>query len=119
VIHHSTGKAMTTQQFAKTHTFAEKLGYPSRATTFGGSPNDYLYYCPNILEANVCRYMINNIAFLKLEARLSVMPFEDFFGLPRLHTLEGRHTFFCVALALRILRRLIYALFFVTHMGLY
>lgn len=78
MIHHSAGKAMTTEQFAKTHTFAEKLGYPSRATTFRGSPNDYLYYCPNILEANVCRYMIDNIAFLKFEARLSVMPFEDF-----------------------------------------
>lgn len=78
-IHHSTEKMMTVEQVAETRVFVKKLGYyPSWATNSGGGPNDYLYCCPYNLETDVCRYMMDNVSFPKLEARLSLMPFEDF-----------------------------------------
>jgi hypothetical protein len=48
--------------------------------------------CPGNLETDVCHYMMDTIEFSKLEARLSVMPFEDFSNCLA-YTLEGRHTF--------------------------
>lgn len=67
---------MGAKQLAEAMVFAEQIGYPSGATIFGGGPDDYLYCCPDNLETNVCCYMADNIGFLKLEARLSLMLFD-------------------------------------------
>jgi hypothetical protein len=69
---------MGVKQLAEAIGYAEQLGYPSGSTIFGGGLDDYLYCCPNNLEMEVCRHMADNIGFLKLEAMLSTMPFEDF-----------------------------------------
>ena len=62
---------MDTKQLAKVVGFAELLGYPSGFTIFSGGPSDFLYYYPNGQENDVCRYMVDNIGFPKLEAILS------------------------------------------------
>jgi hypothetical protein len=69
---------MGAMQLAKAIGFAEQLGYPLRSTIFGGGPNDYLCCCLDNLETEVCRYMVDNIVFSKLEAMLSNMSSEDF-----------------------------------------
>jgi hypothetical protein len=53
-------------------------------------PNDYLYCCPYNLESDVCRYMMDNVSFPKLEAGLSLMPFEDFLDCLAYTNLEVR-----------------------------
>lgn len=69
---------MGEKQLVKAIGFAGHLGYPSGSTTFVDDQDDYLY-CPNNREIDVCRYMADNISFLKLEAMLSTMCDEDFF----------------------------------------
>jgi hypothetical protein len=78
MVHHAVGKVMGVKQLAEAIGFAEQLGYPSRSTIFGGGPDDYLYCCPDNMETEVCRYMVDNIGFPKLEAMLSTMSSEDF-----------------------------------------
>jgi hypothetical protein len=62
---------MGAKQLAEAIGYAEQLGYPSGSTIFGGGLNNYLYYCPDNLETEVCRHMADNIGFPKLEAMLS------------------------------------------------
>jgi hypothetical protein len=69
---------MRAKQLAKAIIFAEQFGYPSGSTIFRGGLDDYLYWCRDNLETKVCRYMAANIGFMKLEAMLSTMSFEDF-----------------------------------------
>lgn len=77
-VHHSADKTMTVEYVCETRAFFEKVGYPSGVTIFGGRLHDYLYCCSDSLETDFCRYMMDNVGFLKLEAGLSMMPFEDF-----------------------------------------
>jgi hypothetical protein len=73
-----TQKCYGAKQLPEAISFAEQLGYPSGSTIFRGGPEVYLHCFPDSLETEVCRYMVDNISFLKLEAILSTMPFEDF-----------------------------------------
>jgi hypothetical protein len=73
-----TRKEMGMKQMAEALGFDEQLGYPSGSIIFRGGPDDYLYCCPDNRETEVCRYMADNIGFPKLEAMLSMMPFDEF-----------------------------------------
>lgn len=73
-VYHSARKAMGGQALE----FAEQLGYPLGSIIFEVGPDNYLYYCPDSRETDVCRYMVDNIGFPKLEVVLSTMPFKDF-----------------------------------------
>jgi hypothetical protein len=69
---------MGAKKLAETIGFAEQLGYPSRATIFGGGPYDYLFCRSDSMETEACRYVTDNIGFPKLKAMLSTMSSEDF-----------------------------------------
>jgi hypothetical protein len=69
---------MGAKQLAEAIGYTEQIGHPSGSTIYGGGPDDYLYCCSDNLEKEVCRHMVNNIGFPKLEARLSIMSSEDF-----------------------------------------
>jgi hypothetical protein len=77
-VHHTTRKIMCMKQLAEAIGYVEQLGYPLGSTIFGGGPNDYLYYCSDNLETEVCRHMTDNIGFPKLETMLSTMSSKDF-----------------------------------------
>ncbi|AQL02945.1 hypothetical protein ZEAMMB73_Zm00001d045666 [Zea mays] len=66
-VHHAIGKVMGAKQLVEVIGFAEQLGYPSGSIIFVGRPDDYLYWCPDNMETEVCRYMTDNIDFPKLE----------------------------------------------------
>lgn len=68
---------MGTKQLAEAIGFAQQLEYPSWSTIFGGGPTDYLYCCLDNSETDVCRYIADNIGFLKLETMLSTMSSDD------------------------------------------
>ncbi|AQK93220.1 hypothetical protein ZEAMMB73_Zm00001d010002 [Zea mays] len=76
--HHATGKVMGAKQLAEAIGFAEQLGYPSGSTIFGGRPDGYLYCCQDNMEIEVCRYMVDNNGFPKLEAMPLTMSSEIF-----------------------------------------
>lgn len=69
---------MGAKQLAEATGFAEQLGYPSGSIIFRGGQDDYLYFFPDSMEIDVCRYMADNVGFPKLEAILSTMSYEDF-----------------------------------------
>jgi hypothetical protein len=67
-VHHAIGKVMGAKQLVEAIGFAKQHGYPSGSTIFEGGPGDYLYCCQDNMEIEVCRYMVDNIGFPKLEA---------------------------------------------------
>jgi hypothetical protein len=70
-VHHAAGKVMGAKQLGEAVGFAEQLGYSSGSTIFWGRQDDYLYCYPDNMEIEVCHYMVDNVGFLKLEAKLN------------------------------------------------
>jgi hypothetical protein len=75
IVHHVSGKQLSKQQIAKVQFYARDLKYPRGSLVYGGNDeDDYLYYLLNNKEIDVCREMMDNMGYPKLELRLSVMP---------------------------------------------
>jgi hypothetical protein len=54
--------------------YAKDLKYPRGSLVYGGNDkDDFLYYLPDSKEINVCREMMDNIVYPKLELGLSAM----------------------------------------------
>lgn len=70
VICHVVDGVLTVDQAIEVQTYAEELNYPSGATAFGGSDDDFLYYCPSSREISVAHIIMNNIGYPKLEDEL-------------------------------------------------
>jgi hypothetical protein len=67
-------KQLSLEQIAEVQHYAKDLKYPQGSLVYGGNDeDDFLYYLPDSKEVNVCREMMNNMGFLKLELGLSVM----------------------------------------------
>jgi hypothetical protein len=65
---------LSAKQIAEVQDFAEDLKYPLGSLFYGGNDeDDYLYCLPNNRELDVCRVMMRNIGYPKLECGLSAM----------------------------------------------
>jgi hypothetical protein len=65
---------LSSEQIAKVEHYARDLKYPRGSLVYGGDDEeDFLYCLPDKKEINVCREMMNNMGFLKLELGLSAM----------------------------------------------
>jgi hypothetical protein len=54
--------------------YAKDLKYPQGSLVYGGSDeDDFLYYLPDNKEINVCREIMDNMGYPKLELGLSAM----------------------------------------------
>jgi hypothetical protein len=74
IIRHASGKQLSSEQIAKVEHYARDLKYPRGSLVYGGDDEeDFLYCLPNNKEINVCREMMNNMGFSKLELGLSTM----------------------------------------------
>jgi hypothetical protein len=74
IVRHASGKQLSEEQVAEVLHYARDLKYPRGSLVYGGSDEDDFLYClPNINEINVCREMMDNMGYLKLELGLSVM----------------------------------------------
>jgi hypothetical protein len=72
IIRHALGKQLSAKQLAKTQHYAE-LKYPEGLVYGGYNKDDFLYCLPDSKEVNVCREMMDNMGYPKLELGLSVM----------------------------------------------
>jgi hypothetical protein len=54
----------------------------------GDDEDDFLYYLPNSKEVNVCREMMNNMGFPKLELGLSAMSKDQLADMPVYNSLK-------------------------------
>ena len=62
------------EQVAETEHYAKELKYPPGSLVYGGdNDDDFLYCLPESKEVNVCREIMDNMGYPKLELSLSAM----------------------------------------------
>jgi hypothetical protein len=74
IVRHALGKQLSAEQLAETQHYAKELKYPLGSLVYrGDNENDFLYCLPDNKEVNVCREMMDNMGYLKLELGLPAM----------------------------------------------
>jgi hypothetical protein len=74
IVRHASGKRLSEEQIAKVQHYAKDLKCPRGSLVYGGNDEDDFLYCqPDNKEINVCREMMDNIGYVKLELGLSSM----------------------------------------------
>jgi hypothetical protein len=75
IIRHASGKQLTKKQITKAYHYAKYLKYPRGSLVYeGDEEDDFLYCLPHNKEIDVCREMMDNMGYPKLELELSLMP---------------------------------------------
>jgi hypothetical protein len=71
---HASGKQLAEEQVAEVQHYAKYLRYPRGSFVYGGNDeDDFLYYLSDSKEIHVCREIMDNIWYPKLELGLSAM----------------------------------------------
>jgi hypothetical protein len=66
------------EQIAEARQYARDLKYPQGSLVYNGTDEDDFLYClPDNKEISICREMMRNMGFPKLELGLSVMSKDD------------------------------------------
>jgi hypothetical protein len=74
IIRHASRKQLSAEQVTETEHYAKELKYPLGSLVYGGdNDDDFLYCLSNGKEINVCREMMDNMEYPKLELGLFVM----------------------------------------------
>jgi hypothetical protein len=74
IVRHASGKQLSLEHIDEVEHYAKDMKYPRGSLVYGGDDeNDFLYCLPDSKEVNVCREMMSNMGFLKLELGLSAM----------------------------------------------
>jgi hypothetical protein len=72
IVRHASGKRLSEEQITIVQHYAKDLKYPRGSLVYGGSDEDDFLYClPYNKEKNVCREMMDNIGYPKLELGIS------------------------------------------------
>jgi hypothetical protein len=73
-VKHASGKQLSLEQIAEAEHYAKDLKYLRGSLVYGGDDKDDFLYClPDSKEVNVCREMVSNMGFPKLELGLFAM----------------------------------------------
>jgi hypothetical protein len=68
IVRHASGKQLSEEQTAEVQYYAKDLKYPRGSLVYGGNDEDDSLYClPDNKEINVCREMMDNMGYPKLE----------------------------------------------------
>jgi hypothetical protein len=75
---HALGKQLSEEQIAEARQYARDLKYPQGSMVYSGTnEDDFLYCLSDNKEISVCRKMMRNMGFPKLELGLSAMSKDD------------------------------------------
>jgi hypothetical protein len=78
IVRHASGKQLSEEQITKTRKYARDLKYPQWSLEYiGTDEDDFLYCLLDYKEISVCREMMRNMGFPKLELGLSAMSKDD------------------------------------------
>jgi hypothetical protein len=78
IVRHASGKQLSEEQIAETRQYAKDLRYPRGSLVYSGNDEDNFLYClPDNKEISVCREMMTNMGYPKLELGLSAMSKDD------------------------------------------
>jgi hypothetical protein len=74
IVRHASGKQLSEEQIAEARQYARDLMYPQGSLLYNGTDEDDFLYCLlDNKEIYVCREMMRNMGFSKLELGLSTM----------------------------------------------
>jgi hypothetical protein len=74
IIRHASRKQLSEEQIAEVQHYSKDLKYPQGSLVYSGNDKDDFLYClPDSKEINVCREIMDNIGYPKLELGLSAM----------------------------------------------
>jgi hypothetical protein len=74
IVRHDLEKQLPEEQIVEVQHYTKDLKYPRGSLIHGGNDeDDFLYYLPDNKEINVCREMMDNMDYPKLELGLSAM----------------------------------------------
>jgi hypothetical protein len=89
IIRYASGKQLTEEQIAEVQHYAKDLKYPQGSLVYGGNDEDDFLYCLlDNKEIHVCREMMNNMGYPKLELGLSTMSKDQFVDSPAYNSLK-------------------------------
>jgi hypothetical protein len=75
IVQRASGKQLSEDQIAEAQHYPKDLKYPRGSLIYGGNDEDDFLYClPNNKEINVCREMMDNMGYPKLELGLDKGP---------------------------------------------
>jgi hypothetical protein len=78
IVRHASGKQLSEEQIAEARQYARDLKYPQGSLVYNSTDaDDFLYCLPDNKEVSVCRQMMRNMGFPKLELGLSAMSKDD------------------------------------------
>jgi hypothetical protein len=78
IVRHASGKQLSEGQIAEARQYAKDLKYPQGSLVYNGNDEDGFLYClPDNKEISVCREMMRNMGYPKLELGLSAMSMDD------------------------------------------
>jgi hypothetical protein len=78
IVRHASGKQLSEEQIAEARQYARDLKYPQGSLVYSGTDEyDFLYCLSDNKEISVCREMMRNLGFPKLELGLSAMSKDD------------------------------------------
>jgi hypothetical protein len=74
IVRHASRKQLTEEQIAEVQHYAKDLKYPRGSLVYGGNDEDDFLYCLlDSKQIHVCREIMDNIGYPKLELGLSAM----------------------------------------------
>jgi hypothetical protein len=74
IVRHASRKQLTEEQIVEVQHYAKDLKYHRGSLVYGGNDKDDFLYClPDSKEIHVCREIMDNIGYLKLELGMSAM----------------------------------------------
>jgi hypothetical protein len=74
IVRHASVKQLSAEQVTEIEHYAKELNYPQGSLVYGGdNDDDFLYCLPDGKEISVCRDMMDNMGYPKLELGLSAM----------------------------------------------
>jgi hypothetical protein len=78
IVRHASRKQLSEEQIAEARQYAKDLKYPQGSLVYSGTDKDDFLYClQDNKEISVCREMMKNMGYPKLELGLSTMSMDD------------------------------------------
>jgi hypothetical protein len=78
IVRHASGKQLSEEHIAEAKQYTKDLKYPRGSLVYGGEDEDDFLYClPDNKEIYVCREMMKNMGYPKLELGLSAISKDD------------------------------------------
>jgi hypothetical protein len=78
IVRQASGKQLSEEQIVEASQYAKDLKYPQGSLVYSGNDEDDFLYClPDNKEISICREMMKNMGYPKLELGLSAMSKDD------------------------------------------